>query len=399
MSRQVAGQGTKPHKWRGRWRASLTIGFDRDGKQIRQWVYGVTQGECQAKLDKLREEAASGVILDERITLGQWLHEWLEGQKRRIKPRSVAIYQRDIDLLGERVKAKQLRKVTPRDLEREIIHVADTISGDSANKLRGTLRSALEDAAFKNLITVNPAKRVKRVEHEPREVKVWTAEQVLQFTLFTAQGRPLATRPGEFERCHLHAFFYLALVTGARSGELIALTWDDVQGSEIHINKTVTGAGKDRTVGPPKSRAGRRVNDLPADAVAALAEHRERLRELGLDATGLVFPAESGAMLDSSNVGRALRTWAKLAGIPESHWLTPHELRHTYASMAISAGMSPVDLARQIGHADPGFTLKRYAHFFERAQRRAAPSLEALTGAVSEAGSGIRSGISRETVN
>lgn len=401
------GQGTKPHKWRGRWRAALTVGYDRDGKQLREWVYGATRGECQEKLDKLKEDRNTGIILDERITLGQWLDEWLNGQKLRIKPRTVEIYRRDITLLGNRVKGKQLRKVTARDLEREIQHVAAAVSADAANKVRATLRTALEDAAFKDLISVNPAKRVRRVEHETKAVKVWTAAQVLQFTRFTAQGRPLETRPGEFEACHLHAFFYLALTTGARSGELIALTWDDIQGDELHITKTVTGSGGNRTVGPPKSKAGRRVNQLPADALAALQAHRERLATLGLESAGLVFPAESGLMLDSSNVGRALKTWARLAGIHKDHWLTPHELRHTYASMAIASGMTPVDLARQIGHADPGFTLKRYAHFFERATRQAAPSLETLTGAVDnstaesvrEAGSGIRSGISAETVN
>lgn len=407
MSRQVAGQGTKPHKWRGRWRAALTIGYDRDGKQLREWVYAATRGECQDKLDKLKEARNTGIILDERITLGQWLDEWLSGQRLRIKARTVDLYERDVNLLGRRVKSKQLRKITARDLEREIQHVATAVSADAANKVRATLRAALEDAAYKDLISVNPAKRVRRVEHEPKAVKVWTAEQVLKFTRFTAQGRPLETRPGEFEACHLHAFFYLALTTGARSGELIALTWDDIQGDELHITKTVTGAGENRTVGPPKSKAGRRVNQLPVDTLAALHAHRERLATLGLESAGLVFPAESGLMLDSSNVGRALKTWARLAGIRKDHWLTPHELRHTYASMAISAGMTPVDLARQIGHADPGFTLKRYAHFFERATRQAAPSLEALTGAVDnspveavrDAGSGIRSGIPGESGN
>src|SRR5699024_5614828 len=142
-------------------------------------------------------------------------------------------------LLGERVKAKQLRRVRARDLEREILHINDTISGDAANKVRATLRAALEDAAFKELIAVNPALRVRRVEHQARPVKVWTAAEVRKFTTYTAQGRPLATRAGEFEPCHLHALFYIALVTGARSGELICLTWNDINGNELSINKTI----------------------------------------------------------------------------------------------------------------------------------------------------------------
>ena len=82
-------------------------------------------------------------------------------------------------------------------------------------------------------------------------------------------------------------------------------------------------------------------------------------------------------MANHSNVRRSLHAWADKAGVPK---IRLHDLRHTYASMAISAGMNAVELARQLRHVDASFTLRKYAHFFERATPRQAPTLAELTG-------------------
>lgn len=379
MSRQVNGQGRKPHRWRGRWRAYLTTGYDRDGKPIREYCYGKTEAECQAALDKLRLDFAAGRTDTENITLGDWLEEWLASKKRRIKPRTNDLYQRDIDTLGARIKKIKLKKLTPRDFEREIAGIADEKnSTNAANKVRATVHTALEDAVYQHVLAGNPISRVRTLKHESKAPKVWTGEEVLKFTAYTAQGRPMRTKPGEFEPCEYHALFYTILVTGARIGELIPLTWGDLTINQLHINKTITGTGKSRTVGPPKSRAGNRILGLPEDGVITLQEHRKRLGARATTESSLVFPTSAGTMLESSNAVRALKSWSVLAEVTP---LTPHELRHTFASMAIAAGMTPVDLARQLGHSDPSFTLRRYTQFFHRAQVQAVPSLRTLTGA------------------
>src|SRR5690606_32673481 len=84
-----------------------------------------------------------------------------------------------------------------------------------------------------------------------------------------------------------------------------------------------------------------------------------------------------------SNLRRSLHAWADRAGVPR---IRPHDLRHTYASMAISSGMDVAELARRLGHTNPGFTLRQYVHFFEAAAARRAPSLLELTGHADRAG-------------
>lgn len=359
------------------WRAYLTVGYDREGKPLREYVYAQTEKACQAKLDKLKADFAAGRIDGSTITLGAWLADWIAGKERRLKPRTIELYKRDIDLLGSRIKRKALQKVTPRDFEQEIRGIAEEKSANAANKVRATVHTALEDAVYQHVLASNPLSRVRTLKHEARMPNVWAGEEVLQFTSYTARGRPLSTKPGEFERCEYHALFYTILVTGARIGELMPLTWDDITGNQLSISKTLSGSGKKQTVGPPKSKAGNRIVGLPEDGVITLLEHRERLDARG-HGHGLVFPTLAGTMLEPSNAVRALGVWCRLAGVKR---LTPHELRHTFASMAIAAGMTPVDLARQLGHSDPSFTLRRYAHFFNRVQVQAVPSLRTLSGA------------------
>jgi integrase len=181
-----------------------------------------------------------------------------------------------------------------------------------------------------------------------------------------------------------YALFYLALTSGLRPGELIALHWSDITGDKVpceagkvHVRRTLettTGKVKDR----PKTRRARRIVDIPADTVAVLAEYRQ--------GDGIVFPSAQGTLLSQSNIRRSIITWSTKAKVTV---IRPHDLRHTYAGMAIANGMSVMRLARQLGHVDAGFTLRFYGHVFERYQPSAAASLTELLG---KSPNGIASG-------
>lgn len=82
-------------------------------------------------------------------------------------------------------------------------------------------------------------------------------------------------------------------------------------------------------------------------------------------------------MVTHSNLRRGLHAWADRADVPR---IRPHDLRHTYASMAIASGMDVAELARRLGHTNPGFTLRQYVHFFEATASRRAPTLAELMG-------------------
>lgn len=365
MARNLDGQGRRPHEWRGRWRAYLTVGYKRAGKPDRRFVYADTAAECQVKLDELRGRHKQGAFDAKEARLGDWLEAWLRDKAQHVSPRTVTIYRAELKHLPRRLTDTKLENLTARMIQDARALIAEDVSARAARYSRSVLSSALKDAMRMGLIVRNPDQVVRGASYEPPPITVWSAGEVAGFIDETHAGQ------GWY-----HALFYTALTTGARSSQLYALRWSDLEDGRLSIERTSSGQGKRRRVGKPKTRASRRVLKLSRDTVAAIEAWRARLTMHGLESE-LMFPSEQGGPLQASNVRRGLHYWADKAGVPR---LRPHDLRHTFASMAIAQGMTPAELARQLGHTNPGFTLQRYVHFFERYQPREALGLDELTG-------------------
>lgn len=378
MSRNADGLGRKPHKWRDRWRAYLTVGYKLDGQPDRLYVYGRTQTECLQKLDEARRKVADGQpVKAPPETLAAYLEAWLEQKSLEVKPRTLTIYRADLEPVMRLLGRKKLAKLKPAEIQAAIRSIVGStrayrtgrgkprrveLTAKTANAARASLSNALEDAVALDLIPSNPVARVKPLKHEPKGITVWTAEQVMRFTTTTRAAG-----------ADYHALYYLALTTGLRAGELIALEWTDLQGELLKVQRSASVDGR---IAAPKTRAGTRVLPLSPDTVEALSSHRAGLTEAGLE-SHLVFPTRNGTMISHSNLRRGLHAWADRAEVPR---IRPHDLRHTYASMAIASGMDVAELARRLGHTNPGFTLRQYVHFFELAAPRTAPTLAQLTG-------------------
>lgn len=377
MSRNADGLGRKPHKWRGRWRAYLTVGYKPNGDPDRVYVYGATEGECLRKLDQVRRQARHAALDARSLTVDGYLDQWLEEVAPTLAPRTLAIYTSELAHLRPHLGRLRLSQLTPAHVKRAMRAIVGSVvefgrkgeggkqtavlTARAANAARVVLHNALAHAVSEGLIPYNPAAKelVKPLKHAPEEIRVWSAEEVQAFTRATAAGA-----------CALHAFFYTALTTGLRVGELGALEWKDVQGTRLVVRRTLGGDGT-------KTPAGRRVVPLPSDTVSVLAAHRLALATEGVE-SGLVFPTVNGTPVTRQLARTSLIRWAQRAGVPV---LTPHELRHTFASMMIAAGVDPATLARLLGHTSAAFTLRTYVHFFELAQARPALTLTELTGA------------------
>lgn len=373
MARNADGLGTRPHKWRGRWRAALTVGYDALGRPDRRWVYGLTQAECQAKLDELRAAAKHGLTRTDRQTLAEYLATWLDGIAPTVSARTVEIYRADARHLLPHIGRVQLTKLTPAHVQKAMRAIVGTevkfgrrgadghqtavLTPRSANAARLVLHNALAAAVADGLIPFNPAakERAKPLRQTTSEITVWSAAEIEAFLNTCLAGA-----------CALYPFYYTALTTGLRVGELGALEWRDVTTTALTITRSL---GSDGT----KTPTGRRVVPLASDTVSVLEQHRAAQEST----SALVFPTSNGRPVTRAYARTSLHRWATKAGVT---LLSPHGLRHTYASMAISAGMSAPELARVLGHTSPAFTLRRYVHFFERAEGRRALTLAELTG-------------------
>jgi integrase len=354
----------------GLWVGAITLGFP-DGRQKRKTVSAKTQGAARAKLQRLKEDHAAGLLPTEpTMSVKQWFEHWLKVKSKEVSARTIEEYGYALRHVLKHIGRVRLDKLTPLQVQRMQLAIADEVSPRQAVHARGLLHNALDDAMKLGLLGRNVVTAVDPVKYQRPEFDIWNAQQVMKFLEATQGSR-------------YHPLYYLALTSGMRPGELIALRWEDVSGLVIHVRRSVSLVKGKAELGGPKTKHSNRLVDIPKDTAQVLQEHIEALREDGLDGS-LVFPSRTGNLLQHGNIGRSLEAFAKQADVPV---IRTHDLRHTYASMAIEGGMSVVRLSKQLGHSDPGFTLRVYAHLFDRYQRHEAPSLSDLLGLPSSSSS------------
>jgi integrase len=168
----------------------------------------------------------------------------------------------------------------------------------------------------------------------------------------------------------------LALMTGARRGEILGLMWSDVdlEAGTLKIERSVEETKAGLRLKPPKTKRGRRTLSLPPEAVDMLRAHKVQQLELRIqlgmgkpDKATLLFSTVDGELLRPRNVTKA---WSRL--VPE---YTFHALRHTHASMLIHAGVDIITVSRRLGHASASITLNIYGHLCAGADEAAAEAI------------------------
>ena len=231
------------------------------------------------------------------------------------------------------------------------------LSARSVKYVFTTVRLALALAVEWGAIPRNVATLFKAPQVPTPEIRSLSPDEVAAFLdAITDAGDRLAP------------LFEVAVLSGCRLGELLALKWSDVtDAGVISINRTLTATkGGEPVFSDPKTQRSRRSFRLSADAVTALTVLRDRQsferQKLGdgYRDFGLIFATPLGTPLDSDNALKRFRASLKAAGI--THRYTFHSLRHTAATTMLAAGISAKVVADRLGHSSPAFTLERYAH-------------------------------------
>lgn len=239
-------------------------------------------------------------------------------------------------------------------------------AGARSNKIRQAgicLRQVLAYAARLRYVKRNAAADVPLPRHHKNEIRPLSVEQ------------SLALVDGAWPT-HIGPLIVVALDTGARQGELFALTWDDydVTRGTLSLVKSLEGdAVAGRRVKETKSRHSRRVIPLGALARQALALQRER------QPTGhVIFTAPLGGYWHPSNFRvKWFKPLLARLGLPDIRF---HDLRHTYATLALAAGLDIRTIADRLGHANTRQLLQTYAHVLPAMRDRAAGVLDGVVG-------------------
>ena len=220
-----------------------------------------------------------------------------------------------------------------------------------------TCRSALVKATKDGLIRTNPAIGCKLPPKKAREMQVLDRDELQRF-LIQAQAE------GYYE------LFLLDLATGLRRGELMALQWDDLdfQTGVLNVNKQVYKVNGQMLFSTPKTKNSIRKIVLPPSVVEVLREYKETV------VSRWMFPSPVKDDMPLSPD----RVYSKLSGILERAGCKRvrfHDLRHTFATMAISSGVDVKTLSSMLGHFSAGFTLDTYTHITNDMQRGAAEKI------------------------
>ncbi len=227
--------------------------------------------------------------------------------------------------------------------------------------------AALSLAVLWGWLASNPCERVVRPTHRSSRCEMWDREELQRFIE--------ATRTHRFG-----VLWLLAICSGARLGELLALTWDDVDLTRgcIRVNKTLTQVQGAWIVGSTKTQAGGRTIALPSEAIGALTAHRAEVAERRLKAGAawqgnLVFCGALGEPISRFAVAQAIRAVCEQAGLRP---LTTHGLRHLHASLLLAEGLPIAAVSSRLGHANSAITMSVYAHMIGKGGTAATGAME-----------------------
>lgn len=364
------------------WRLKFDAGRDSSGnRQIQYHTVRGSKRDAQLKLAELIASVGRSEFIEpSKLTVAEFVRARVDQWEASgdISARTAQRYRQLVEnQIVPHIGNKLVQKLRPLDIEawHAALHNGGRVRGKGGIAARTighahrVLHKALNDAMRNELANRN----VADLKSAP---KVDDAEMVI-----VRDVPALVTKlPGS--RVHIPAM--IALFTGMRLGEVLALRWGrvDLERAVIQVREALeqTKAHGIRFK-PPKSKAGRRDITLPDFLVEALREYRKDQLELRMKlGTGrlpddaLLFSNIEGNPIAPDAMSGAWRSYAADAGIPD---VTFHALRHTHASQLIDAGVDIVTISKRLGHKKPEIMLRIYAHLFQKDDGKAAAAINA----------------------
>ena len=373
MGRRAHGEGSLFQRKDGRWAGIIDLGWV-DGHRKRKYVYGATQAEALRKIREAQKATEAGLpIPSDKLTVGAHLEHWLTNVlPMSVRPSTVANYatlarKHLIPTLG----AKKLSRLTPEDVETLLRQKSEAgLSPNTVRLIRAILRRSLRHAERQGKVSRNVAALVDGVRVPKPQKRALTLDEAQRLLAAAHDDR-------------LGALYATLLELGLRLGEALGLRWGDLDldDATLTITRRLDRAGG---TAETKTHGSRRTLHLSDGLVAALQRHADRQADEMLRAgdlwveTGFVFTSEVGTALDQSNLRRRLTRLCQTAGIGK---LTPHELRHSAATLLLARGVPLHVVSEVLGHSSIRETKDVYGHLVAEDSRRAAHAMgEALYG-------------------
>ena len=375
-SRAASGAGSIRQRSDGTWEGRFTVGTNpATGKPVRKSVYGKTQAEVRKKMtERLKMIDEGNYHEPSKLTVSQWLDEWMSVYKCNLAPKTREQYD---GYIKNRIKPAlgriALGKLSATQVQRfynDLSNGERAVKPKTVSNIHGILHGALKKAVDLEYIPKNVAEKCVIPKVEKAEIEPFTHAEMMEF-LQAIKG-------------HKYEHFYIvALFTGMRLGELLGLSWRqiDFEKGVIVIDQQLQRVNKTHIIKKPKHGKSREIApaSLVMDTLRAERYHQLEMRMRNADVwkneMDLVFTNEIGGHYVGVSVFNCFRRICTKLGRPD---MRVHDLRHTYAVNCLQAGDDFKTLQSNLGHHSAAFTLDRYAHFTQDMQRASAARMDAF---------------------
>ena len=324
---------------RNKWHASVA---DPQGHRTHKRFN--TKEEANAwRLSMAAQYIKGNYVAKSDITLGTWVLQYLGVfAKPKVREKTFLDYANTAAHINEELADVELQKLTPIAVQ-AYINTAEMTDGmkDRVVKL---LCRASKKAIATGLVEKDFMAGVEVLKPEPKEVEIFSPDE-LNIIMETIDSDARLRRH--------HLLVSVAIASGCRMGEILALTPQDLDGDAIKINKSLVEVNGVAKLQPPKTRAGYRRIPLPKNIMAELYQ-----AAYALD-SGEIIKNTNGKPCLSTNIDKSWKRILNKAGIPYRKF---HCLRHTHASMLLAAGVPILEVSKRLGHSRPSHTLNLYGH-------------------------------------
>jgi integrase len=367
---------------KGTWTIIIDLGKDPySGKRRQQWhtIKG-TKRAAQRTLNEMLVAVEKGTYTKpSRLTLGDWLTQWLEGYvamsttRRTQESYRYIVTRHLLPSLGSipisQMEPQQLQTYYAQALANGRTDHSGGLSARSVLYHHRILSEALSHAVKMGILARNVAELVEPPRPVKAQMRTLSDEEIIKFLV--------AARETSY-----YVFFSVLLCTGLRRGELLALRWRnvDLDRAVLYITETAFKLSNgEYVIKEPKTATSRRMVALPPSLVVLLkgyrADHELFFIQLGaqLQEDDFLFVRLDRKPLNPNAITLAFRRIIRKAGLQH---IRVHDLRHTHASLMLKAGIHPKIVSERLGHANIGITLDTYSHVLPGLQEEAAEKFD-----------------------